>query len=295
MAIPNDQLETWTGIGAVVNSTKTYNSVKAALEGMHLPNSKRANIYLQGSYRNKTNIRGDSDVDVVVCLRDTWNRDLSALNAADRERYVRWATEASYTWEHFRDAVHKAMIAYFGKERVTFGTKAIAVQTPYLKADVIAAIEYRKYESFSEAPGHYIEGISLHPKDAQGAVASYPGLHIDNCEWKNSEDETNGWFKPVVRMMKNARGAAIDRGYLAAENAPSCFVECLVYNMPKACFDGNYGQMYCNVVNWANAVGTGGLLFAHGQRALIGTGYGQFTQEQFAALIGGYTRLWSEW
>lgn len=66
MAIPEAQLQTWSNQGATSLSANTYNSIKTCIEGNNWNDDISFNIYLQGSYRNSTNIRGDSDVDVVV-------------------------------------------------------------------------------------------------------------------------------------------------------------------------------------------------------------------------------------
>ena len=71
MPIPHSQLETWSKQGPIISSSNTYQSIKNALEYSSSPildriKSGEIKIYLQGSYANATNIRGDSDVDIVV-------------------------------------------------------------------------------------------------------------------------------------------------------------------------------------------------------------------------------------
>ena len=66
MAITEQQLSNWSGLGAQKGSADTYNSIKTALGQYVFPAGMNYRVYLQGSYPNHTNIRGDSDVDVVV-------------------------------------------------------------------------------------------------------------------------------------------------------------------------------------------------------------------------------------
>ena len=105
---------------------------------------------------------------------------------------------------------------------------------------------YRSYlwigvESFDE-------GVTF--ADAAGKLTTnYPKLHIKNGEDKNSTARTNGWYKPSVRMFKNARNRLIGDGKLAEDLAPSYYVECLIYNATDSCFGGNYGDTFCEVVS----------------------------------------------
>jgi tRNA nucleotidyltransferase (CCA-adding enzyme) len=71
MVIPEKQLETWTNQGAVTSAQKAHESIRAALAAQTSPiKDMNVDIFLQGSYRNFTNIYGDSDVDVVVKFKD---------------------------------------------------------------------------------------------------------------------------------------------------------------------------------------------------------------------------------
>ena len=78
MAIPESQLETWSHQGAITTAKATADSIKNALNSyINRPDGVEFEIYLQGSYKNDTNIRGDSDVDVVAQLNSTFYNNLS--------------------------------------------------------------------------------------------------------------------------------------------------------------------------------------------------------------------------
>ena len=67
MGIPEQQLQTWSHLGAQQSSQATYASVNNALQNYDWPvEMGKPEVYLQGSYPNHTNIYGDSDVDVVA-------------------------------------------------------------------------------------------------------------------------------------------------------------------------------------------------------------------------------------
>jgi tRNA nucleotidyltransferase (CCA-adding enzyme) len=78
MAIPESQLRTWANRGAITTAKTTTDSVKNALNSYNgWPSGIDFEVYLQGSYKNKTNIRGDSDVDVVAQLNSASYSNLS--------------------------------------------------------------------------------------------------------------------------------------------------------------------------------------------------------------------------
>ena len=71
MAIPESQLDTWSHLGSITQSSTTYNTIKNALEAAENPYAgKNYNVFLQGSYGNNTNIYAESDVDIVIKLND---------------------------------------------------------------------------------------------------------------------------------------------------------------------------------------------------------------------------------
>src|SRR5437762_829029 len=102
MPIPESQIETWSRQGAVSSSAATYQSIRTALTAATSPVRNRiltgeADVYLQGSYRNDTNIRGDSDVDAVVELSSTFYSNLT-----EAEKQSLYLTAAAYSWADFR-------------------------------------------------------------------------------------------------------------------------------------------------------------------------------------------------
>ena len=80
MAISEQQLETWSRLGAQARSQRTYESIRNALGNHFWPAPMEAPaVYLQGSFRNHTNIAGDSDVDVVVEASGVFYSDLTEM------------------------------------------------------------------------------------------------------------------------------------------------------------------------------------------------------------------------
>src|ERR1700704_4592997 len=89
MAIPEAQLETWTHIGAAVQSAATYQTIKAVIESKDAPYAtKQIDSFLQGSYGNDTNVYGaDSDVDIVLRTKSHFYYNLDALSAAEKAAF----------------------------------------------------------------------------------------------------------------------------------------------------------------------------------------------------------------
>ncbi len=110
MGIPESQFETWSHQGALVTSKATHESIRNALEANASPiKDKNVEVYLQGSYKNDTNIRGDSDVDIVVQLNSTFQHDLSDLSESESLLFNQNYSDAIYGWENFRADVLTAL------------------------------------------------------------------------------------------------------------------------------------------------------------------------------------------
>ena len=106
MPIPQQKLETWTHAGASVSAQAAYASVRNAINAAGSPiQGRNYEVYLQGSYRNDTNVRADSDVDVVVELGDAFGFDISALPPEQVQTFAASYSNATYRWIDFRNDV----------------------------------------------------------------------------------------------------------------------------------------------------------------------------------------------
>lgn len=106
MSISEQQLVTWSNAGPDATAQQTHATIRLALEVIQRRAGGRpVEIYLQGSYRNKTNIYGDSDVDIVCELPGVYEYDLSRLSQVEANDVFRSMTGAVYTFADFRRAV----------------------------------------------------------------------------------------------------------------------------------------------------------------------------------------------
>ena|SRR5207253_11202538 len=123
MSIPESQLKTWTGQGSVTNSASTHSVLRNALATHKWPSVMNYTDYLQGSYANTTNVRGDSDVDIVIeCTSIFYN------NLSEDEKKSLGLSPGKHSFNDFRNEVISALIAYYGSKYVdTSGANSVKV------------------------------------------------------------------------------------------------------------------------------------------------------------------------
>ena len=250
MAIPKEKLERWTAQGAVDTSKSTHESIRKAIKDSEELDGIEFDVYLQGSYKNSTNIYGESDVDVVVQLNTSWYKDISNLPTVEQNLYNSSYVNATYHLPEFRSSVLKALIEYFGYSNVSEGNKCIKVKksSNRLDGDIVVCMQYRDYKEFIGVNNqNFDEGIKFTTKNGD-IIISYPNIHYDNGLIKNSN--TNGLFKPTVRLFKNARSYLINQNIIDANLAPSFFVECMLYNAPNDLFVSNNYDTFLNILKW---------------------------------------------
>ncbi len=252
MAIPETQLETWSHIGAGVGSRDTYAVVKGALEA---PNTQYAGktfeVFLQGSYGNDTNIRAESDVDVVIRLNDLYFYDSSALTPQELGTFQTGFIPATYLYADFKRDVVAALEKKFGTDAKA-SIKAVKIKANGARrsADVVIAAEFRRYYP-ALLPGilplQYESGICFFTPSGD-QIVNYPKQHSANCTAKHQA--TNGWFKPMVRILKNMRSKLVENGAIADGSAPSYFLEGLLFNVPDNKFGTSYSTTFIAAINW---------------------------------------------
>jgi len=292
LAIPEAQLETWTNQGATITSSQIYTSIKACLNAeASKVRTMDPEIYLQGSYKNDTNIYGDSDVDVVVQLHTTWNRDLSALSPRETELYLGTYLNASYQWEDFYKDVLQTLFTYYGQSNVNNSGKVLKVNTGHsYTADIVVATDYRKYLMFqNDILKSYIEGIKFHiPNEGNRSVINYPKDHYRNGVDKNKNERTQGRYKPTVRMFKNIRNNLLDKKMILDKSTPSYFLEGMLYNVPDNCFGYDVCQTFCDVINYLSKSDLSKFICQNGQLGLFGNTREQWNQPSAYLVIKYY-------
>lgn len=296
MAIPESQLETWSHQGSITQSSATYNTIKGALEVAGSPYAgKDYNVFLQGSYGNYTNIYAESDVDIVIQMNNTFYHDLKKLPDAQKQAFNAAYSNAEYPYDSFKKDVLTVLTDKYGDD-INSGDKAISIAANggRRKADVIAAVQYRRYHKFLTTSDQlYDEGICFFSSSGE-QIANYPKYHSDNLTAKHQS--TQKGFKPMARVLKNLRGKLVDEKVIASGVAPSYYLEGLLYNVPDDKFTTSYGDSFVNCINWIQEADRSKFVCANKQYYLLWedspvTWRASKCDEFLAAAV----ELWNQW
>ncbi len=297
MPIPESQLATWSHQGSITQSSNTYNTIKNVLEASTTPYAgKNFKVFLQGSYGNDTNIYAESDVDIVIRLDDCFQSDLTSLTEDEKAAYKSAFRDATYTHVDFNRDVLTVLTGQYGAA-VKAGDKAIAIDAngSRRKADVIVAIQFRRYFKFrSSNDSEYVEGICFWNGKGE-RIANYPKQHSANLTTKHQN--TSNWFKPMARVFKNMRSRMIDDGLIKSGIAPSYYIEGLLYNVSNQKLTSSYQDCVVNTLNWyRQEAPKTDLVCANEQYYLLRDGHHTcWTQVNCDAFVEAAVRLWNEW
>lgn len=292
MGIPESQLQAWSNQGATVGSANTHHSIRAALNAHRWPAGMNYDPYLQGSYANATNIRANSDVDLVVETSAVFYSNLS-----EDEKRARGLSAGSFSWADFRNQVLSALKNYYGAAIVRPGDKSIKVAagSTRLPADVVPCVEYQEYQDGRL----YGVGMTFWAQSDNRQVINFPKLHIENGAAKNSASRTRGWYKPAVRMFKNGRETIIGNSPALRRRYPSYFVECLLYNASDRCYGGSYCDTFVAVVNELSqkfdSEDHTKFICQNERRWLFDSSSVQWNRVDAQNFVADLVRLWNEW
>jgi hypothetical protein len=251
MAIPEAQLETWSHQGAKTTSAATYDTVRRILERPGTGYASQIyDVFLQGSYANDTNIYADSDVDIVVRLKSTFQPDLSGLPDDQQVAFQKANKGATYTLRQFKTDVNANLVGAYGAD-VSGGKKALHIRPNGVRreTDVLASIIHRRYTTYlSEILQANVEGIMFEDRNGK-VIVNYPQQHSANCTIKHQATWMR--YKPMVRVFKNIRNHLVQNHKLADGMAPSYFIEGLLYNAPDLLFTHVNQTAVAGLLNWA--------------------------------------------
>lgn len=204
-------------------------AVRKAIQASNKLNQRNIKVFTHGSYRNRVNVRQNSDVDVGVLCYDSFFYDLP-----EGYTYESFGiTLSNYHYQQFKNEVEEALVNYFGRAAVQRGSKAFDIkETSYqVEADVAPFFEHRRYEIGRS----YWSGVELHT-DNGNRIINWPEQHYDNAVSKNSI--TGRSFKGVVRILKRLAIHMEENNINSARNIPGFLIECMTYNVPN----GYYGH-----------------------------------------------------
>lgn len=220
-----DKFKTWSTGPSKTEEERCENAIKMitdAIKASEKLKNRDVRIFLQGSYRNKVNVRSDSDVDIGVVCKDVFYAHYPKGYNRDSFGYV----EGGYSFTEFKNDIEEALVSKFGRAAVTRGNKAfdIKANSYRVEADVAPFMEHRRFRT----DGSYIEGVQQFSDDGKKLV-NWPEQHYENGVSKNIS--TSRKYKRTVRVLKKLKIEMADNGYL--EDISGFFCECLIWNVPN--------------------------------------------------------------
>lgn len=163
------------------------------------------------------------------------------------------------------------------------------------KADVIVAIQFRRYFKFRSAnDSEYVEGICFW-NGKRERITNYPKQHSANLTTKHQN--TSKWFKPMARVFKNMRSRMVDDGLIKPSGAPSYYIEGLLYNVPNEKLTSSYQDCVINILNWyRQEASKTDLVCANKRYYLLRDGFHTcWTQANCDAFVEAAVKLWNKW
>ncbi|WP_211224379.1 nucleotidyltransferase domain-containing protein [Paenibacillus assamensis] len=280
-----------------MTSKLTHEKIRDVISESTVLKGKSFEIYLQGSYKNSTNIRGDSDVDIVVQLNSTFYRDLSNLSENEKQTYTSQHSSATYEWKDFKSDLITVLENYFGKSYVKVGNKSIKIlpSNGRLPADVVPCAQYRRYKRYTGVSNKsdYVEGICFWTSTENRFVVNYPKVHYDNGVSKNQI--TDQMYKHMIRIFKNARTYMDNRDLFDKSLAPGYFIEGLLYNVTNNNFKNTYNQSMFEILNWLHKADFDAFVCQNEQTMLFGPSPEQWNPENAQKFLTSMIKLWNDW
>lgn len=197
-------------------------AIRNAIKASEKFRNRGVEVLAHGSYRNNTNVRRDSDVDIGVLCTDTFFYG----PLPEGWTHERLGPNATYQYQQFKNEVEEALVNYFGRAAVKRGDKAFDVhETSYhVEADVAAFFEHRRYLT----NGTYLAGVELRTDRENHRVINWPEQHYENGVNKNKQTGTR--FKSIVRILK-ALSNEMTEARVTGGDIPGFLIECLVWNV----------------------------------------------------------------
>jgi hypothetical protein len=300
VAIPEKQLETWTGVGSVQQSSATYQSIKGVLDHTDAPYASRnIDSFLQGSYCNDTNIRGDTDVDIVLRTKALFHYNIDVLPEPQKAEFRRVHPDpAPYQLSDFKKDVVSWLNQKYGSDLDTSGKKALRLKQNGNRrsADVLLVAPHKRYTRYlGEQPGGQtlVEGALFVTTDGTHIV-NYPKQHSDNMTTKHQA--TSKRLKPTVRIYKNMRNQMIERGIIKPGVAPSYFIEGLLHNVPDDTFGTSWEETVVDTFNWIDGNEPANFMGANGIHPLIrDNARTSWSVQGYIDWNNGMKTLWNGW
>ncbi len=205
-------------------------AIRNAISASQELRSRGISVFAHGSYRNNTNVRKDSDVDIGILCTDTFYYDLPEGTTAE----AFGIRPSDYHYEQYKREVEDALVSHFGKSAVKRGNVALDIREAsyHVEADVAAFFQHRRYDQRET----HSQGVELLTDKERARVINWPEQHYENGVAKNKNTGTR--FKSIVRILKAMSNEMTEEG-IKNGSIPGFLIECLVWNVPNNRFQ-NY-------------------------------------------------------
>ena len=216
-------------------SSKTYNLIKTDLE-THFWNS--VDVFLQGSYANSTNIQKDSDIDIVVCYKNTYYYNIDNLSEFQQKIFELLSTWSWKNFFEFKEEVLNFLKSKYSNNLVQRKNKCINISKWWdikVNVDVVPCFEYRMYKSywdFNKTEDYYSWTKFL--SDNNEEIINFQKIYREKWESKNINTEWK--YKEFVRIIKNLKKHLVDKSIIYEKLISSFLIENLVYNLDNSIF-----------------------------------------------------------
>lgn len=236
MNISENTFISWAQGPSKTESDKCENTevaVRKAIAANDKLSAWNISVFSQGSYKARTNVRLDSDVDICVRYNSTFFPEYP--DGTTKETFGN--VDGTMAFADFKKLVGNALNEHFGEVGVTRGNKAFDVHrnTYRIDADVVPTFEHRRYTGNKNPDGtwEYFSGVAFNA-DSGGLIKNWPEYNQANGVSRN--DATGRRYKRIIRILKRLRNKMQEDNVAEAENIASFLIECLVWNASLTAF-----------------------------------------------------------
>ena len=107
MALTEEKLLKWSVQESTSISSEAYHFIKSHLFNLPFVIEHHNNFeaFLQGSYANATNIKNDSDVDIVLKYDNIFQCDNTSLSEREKKEFNEYFNDAQLTFEEYKNTI----------------------------------------------------------------------------------------------------------------------------------------------------------------------------------------------
>lgn len=236
MKVTDEQLSAWTRPPFDNEEKKaedTKDRIQIAVDNYPPLKNLKPRVFAKGSYKNRTNVRHKSDIDIGIELTSLYALKLPEGMTIDNiQELSRYDGIPSLD---FKRLVGEALRKEFGDRVDGSGNKVFKIRefSEVFDADVVPCTTHRHY--YSSEDGNYVQGIKLILNKPDGIDhINYPDQQYERGKDKNVNTMLR--YKSAVRILKNING------HISGNIEPkfhSCMIEGLAYNINKLTYLNN--------------------------------------------------------